>query len=259
MHSVSETDVAGGRLSQSSGRSPRQEEKWRKREQRLLDITQTIIDDVGYAQFNMDRLVRASDVSKGTLYNHFSSKEDCLAALCIRGMSELEDMFLRAQAFDGTPREVALAIHYAYRLHLKLHPTLSLALVTARTPAFAEKTSPERARILRANDHRLFTIAYEVIESAVRAGDLQLTDDLNATVITFLSWSTSYGANTLASTGFDDSVSTMLEEKNIALVGANVLMDGIGMTPLSKDWDYRASWQRIADEAFPEESRKVGQ
>ena len=70
----------------SSARSPKQEEKWQKRESALLDITQAIIDEVGYAHFNMDALVRASDVSKGTVYNHFTSKEDCLAALCCRGM-----------------------------------------------------------------------------------------------------------------------------------------------------------------------------
>jgi len=238
-------------------RSPRQEEKWRKREDQLLDQVQQIIDDVGFAQFNMDGLVRASDVSKGTVYNHFSSKEDCLAALCCRGMTELKDMFLRAQAFDGTPREKALAIHYAYRLHLKLHPAMSMALVTARTAAFVEKTSPQRSAIMRHNDETLFAIAYQVIDMAVQAGDLEITDDLNETVITFMTWATSYGINMLEDTGFEHTISQLLEKRNIALIGANVLMDGIGMRPLSKDWDYRASWQRIAEEVFPEESQRA--
>ncbi len=241
----------------SSARSPKQEEKWQKRESALLDITQAIIDEVGYAHFNMDALVRASDVSKGTVYNHFTSKEDCLAALCCRGMEELKDMFLRAQAFDGTNREKALAIHYAYRLHLKLHPALSMALVTARTAAFAEKTSPQRAARMRDNDATLFGIAFQVIEAAVAAGDLEITSDLNATVITFLTWSTSYGINMLEDTGFEHTISELLDQQNIALIGANVLMDGIGMKPLSKDWDYGASWQRIAEEVFPEENKKV--
>ncbi len=238
-------------------RTPRQEEKWQKRENTLLDHVQFIIDDVGYAHFNMDRLVRASDVSKGTVYNHFTSKEDCLAALCCRGMEELKDMFLRAQAFDGKPREKALAIHYAYRLHMKLHPVMSTALVTARTAAFVEKTSPMRAAKVRHNDETLFAIAFEVIDSAVQAGDLEITEDLDATVITFLTWSTSYGINLLEDTGFEQTIGDLLEEKNIALIGANVLMDGIGMKPLSRDWDYRATWQRIAEEVFPEESQKA--
>ncbi len=222
-------------------RTPRQEEKWQKRESTLLDHVQFIIDDVGYAHFNMDRLVR----------------EDCLAALCCRGMEELKDMFLRAQAFDGKPREKALAIHYAYRLHMKLHPVMSTALVTARTAAFVEKTSPQRAAKVRHNDETFFAIAFEVIDAAVRAGDLEITEDLDATVITFLTWSTSYGINMLEDTGFEHTISDLLEEKNIALIGANVLMDGIGMKPLSKDWDYRATWQRIAEEVFPEESQRA--
>lgn len=244
-------------VSSNSGRSPKQQAKWQKRESALLDIAQAIIDDVGYAHFNMDVLVRASDVSKGTVYNHFISKEDCLAALCCRGMEELKDMFLRAQAFEGTNREKALAIHYAYRLHLKLNPALSMALITARTAAFAEKTSFQRAARMRDNDANLFGIAFQVIEAAVEAGDLEITSDLNATVLTFLTWSTSYGINMLEDTGFEHTISELLDKQNIALIGANVLMDGIGLKPLSKDWDYGSSWQRIAEEIFPEENNKL--
>ena len=240
-------------------RSPRQEEKWQEREAPLLDLTHHILEEEGFAGFNMERLVKASDVSKGTVYNHFSSKEDCLAALCIRGMHSLADMFRRARAFDGTSREKALAIHFAYRLHLKMHPTLSMSLISARTASFAEKTSPERAEKLRQGDSELFVLAFEVIQDAARAGDLELTDDMQQVVITFLNWSVSYGINMLASTGFDPAVSQMLEEKNIALMGANVLLDGIGMKPLSKDWDYRASWDRIARELFADEIRLIAE
>ena len=61
----------------------------------------------------------------------------------------------------------------------------------------------------------------------------------------------------LEDTGFEHTISELLDQQNIALIGANVLMDGIGMKPLSKDWDYGASWQRIAEEVFPEENKKV--
>lgn len=237
----------------SCGRSARQEEKWQQREARLLDLTQTLIEESGFAHFNMDRLVRVSDVSKGTIYNHFSSKEDCLAAFCIRGMNQLRVLFERALTFQGHPREVALAIHFAYRLHLKLNPTVCMALVNARTPSFAEKTSPERSKKMKQVDGELFAMAFKVIDDAIKAGELELRDDLPEVVITFLNWSMSYGINMLVNTGFDPSVSKFLEESNIALLGANVLMDGLGMTPLSKDWDYKNTWQRIADEIFAEE------
>lgn len=236
-----------------SGRSLRQEEKWQVREARLLDLTQEIIEESGFAHFNMDRLVRVSDVSKGTIYNHFTGKEDCLAAFCIRGMTDLRGLFQRALTFKGTPREVALTIHFAYRLHLQLNPTVCMALVTARTPSFAEKTSPERAMQMKTIDGELFSMAFKVIDDAIKDSALELRDGLSEVVITFLNWSMSYGINMLANTGFDHSVSDYLEEQNIALIGANVLMDGLGMTPLSKDWDYEKTWQRIADEIFADE------
>lgn len=239
------------------GRSAKQEEKWQSREERLLDLTQALIEESGFAHFNMDRLVKVSDVSKGTIYNHFSSKEDCLAAYCVRGMSQLRSLFERALTFNGTPREIALSIHFAYRLHLQINPTVCMALVTARTPSFAEKTSDERSQQMKAIDGELFSMAFKVIDDALKAGELELRDDRPEIVITFVNWAMSYGINMLASTGFDHSVSDYLEERNIALVGANVLMDGLGMTPLSKDWDYEKTWQRIADEIFAEDMLRI--
>jgi len=244
-------------LSSAVVRSPRQEEKWQAREQHLLDLTQTLIDEHGFAQFNMDRLVKVSDVSKGTIYNHFSGKEDCLAGLCIRCMEETADMFRRALAFDGKPREVALAVHYAYRLHLRLNPTFSMSLVTVRTASFAEKTSPERAQRLSEMDAELFSLAYQVMDQAIASGDMPARDDIDQTVLAFLNWALSYGINMLADTGFEHSIRDHLGEQNIALIGANILMDGLGMTPLASEWDYQKTWERIGNEVFPDEVNQL--
>lgn len=243
----------------SGGRSPRQEEKWQAREQKLLDITQELIEEHGFAFFNMDRLVKASGVSKGTIYNHFSGKEDCLSGLCVRCMEETAGMFRRALTFKGTPREVALAIHYAYSLHLRMNPTFSMSLITVRTAGFSEKTSPERAALLHRMDTELFTLAYSVIDRAVAEGDLKLAENMDRVVMAFLNWAVSYGINMLADTGFEHSISDHLGDKNIALIGANVLMDGLGMKPLSTEWDYSATWERIGNEVFPEEVQQLQQ
>ena len=220
-------------------------------------IKRRVLKGSGFAWVPQTAVAAELEYSKGTIYNHFSSKEDCLAAFCVRGMSQLRGLFQRALTFNGTPREIALAIHFAYRLHLQLNPTVCMALVTARTPSFAEKTSPERSQQMKTIDGELFSMAFKVIDDAIKAGELELREDLPEIVITFLNWSMSYGINMLANTGFDHSVSDYLEERNIALVGANVLMDGLGMTPLSKDWDYARTWQRIADEIFAEDILRI--
>ncbi|MDF1763732.1 MAG: helix-turn-helix domain containing protein, partial [Oleibacter sp.] len=88
-----------------SGRTEKQAKKWQMRELMLLDTAERLIQEHGFAQFNMDSLVRACDVSKGTVYNHFSSREDCIAGLYIGCMESLLKLFTRAASFQGSPRE----------------------------------------------------------------------------------------------------------------------------------------------------------
>lgn len=232
-------------------RSPRQQEKWDKREQFLLDTAQQLIEIEGLVNFNMDRLVKVSGVSKGTVYNHFSGKEDCQAALCIRGWETAKALFQRALNFDGHPREVILAAHFAYRMHLQRYPVFSSTLMTARTPTFIEKVSPERAAMLKALDDEIFEMLYQVVARAKAEG--ALPSGMSESIITFMNWSMSYGINMLGRTGFDGQTRQQFEGVDITLVGANIVLDGMGMTPLSRDWDYEATWKRIAGEVFAEE------
>jgi AcrR family transcriptional regulator len=72
------------------------------READLLHISRRIILEHGVQGLTMDRLASATPYSKGTLYQHFTSREDILGALCI-AMSELRlEMFERASRFAAT-------------------------------------------------------------------------------------------------------------------------------------------------------------
>ena len=166
-------------------RTPRQEEKWQKRESTLLDHVQFIIDDVGYAHFNMDRLVRASDVSKGTVYNHFTSKGIAsLHSVAVGWKSSKICSYGRRHLMASLGK--SLAIHYAYRLHEVASGDVDRS--GDRPHGLRRKTSPQRAAKVRHNDETLFAVAFEVIDAAVRASDLEITEDLDATVITFLTF-----------------------------------------------------------------------
>ena len=234
-----------------AGRTARQQEKWEKREQFLLDTAQQLIEIEGLVNFNMDRLVKVSGVSKGTVYNHFSGKEDCQAALCIRGWEAVKSLFEQALSFEGHPREVVVAAHFAYRLHLQRFPVFSATLMTARTPAFAEKVTAERAQQMKELDDEIFEMLYRVVARAKVEG--ALPNETQESIVTFLNWSMSYGVNMLARTGFDGQTRAQFDSVNIALLGVNTVLDGIGMTPLSRDWDYEKTWQRVADEVFAEQ------
>lgn len=66
------------------------------REVELILLAKGIVQKEGFANLTMDKLTAASSYSKGTIYNHFCSKEDVVLALCIHSLKN-EAMFLTAQ------------------------------------------------------------------------------------------------------------------------------------------------------------------
>lgn len=228
-------------------------EKIAEREQQLLDIAHELLNRDGFADFSMDKLVRVSGYSKGTLYNHFSSKEDCLSALCLRGMTMMEDMFSRAAAFDGTPREKILAMNVAYYLYANLQPTLSLAVLSAKTPSFTEKTSAVRSELIDELDQRITLIVDDIFRNAIEQGDLQESSELTVELMAFISWAQAFGLNALMTTAGDITAVSRTIGTNVALISCNVLLDGMGLKPLSSQWDYQASWKKIENEIFAAE------
>lgn len=109
------------------------------REQELLHIAHQLVKAEGYANLTMDKLTAASPYSKGTIYNHFSSKEDVITALCNSALRHEISLFKKAELFNGSSREKALALHQAYLLSAKMQPILFSCLLTAKSPWVQEK------------------------------------------------------------------------------------------------------------------------
>jgi AcrR family transcriptional regulator len=59
-------------------------EKRQKREEMILDRAQDQVAEFGFLDLKMSDLAKAADLSVGTLYAHFASKEDLLLGIAIR-------------------------------------------------------------------------------------------------------------------------------------------------------------------------------
>ena len=99
------------RLSQDT--IEKRQQQWQQRESHLIALAEHMLEQEGFAAFSMERLVRECSYSKGTVYRHFSSKEDCLAEVAIRGQRQMMTMLSTAASFDGLLRERFLGFHFA--------------------------------------------------------------------------------------------------------------------------------------------------
>jgi len=227
------------------------------REQELLVLAEHIILEQGISNLTMDKLVAASDYSKGTVYNHFSSKEDLFCALCVKCIKLLLTRFSKISQFEGNSREKVLACHYAYRLHVLMNPTLFAITILSQSPAVQEKCSKERLDEYRKLDQQATAIIDELHKEAVDQGDLRVSIGVSVNSLVFASWAMSFGTNSLLAVATNLETIQRLEMDNTLLVNVSLLMDGMGWQPLSTEFDYQQTWQRIGREIFADELQEL--
>ncbi|WP_419811465.1 TetR/AcrR family transcriptional regulator [Bacterioplanoides sp.] len=220
------------------------EQKRLAREEELLDLAIDILAEQGLNSLTLEKLTARSPYSKGTIYNHFCSKEDCVSALCCRAMSSMLALFALAFRFEGELREQALALHFAHQLYSQINPTLFQVVLVGKAPGVRENTSDKRNAVLDELEERVNNASDSMFRQALEQG--KISRPVTVETLTFASWAMSFGSLALAHSAADATAISRLESSSLLLNNISLLLDGMGWQPLSYEWDYNASWQRIA-------------
>lgn len=216
-----------------------------QREAQLLRLARHIVQQEGFAALTMDRLTALSDVSKGTIYNHFCSKEDVLTALSVSSLQRLNLLFQLAASHGSNSRECAVALHYCYCLFGETEPALFLCLFSAATPAVLEKASAERLSLRLSLEQQLLAQCEQLIEQALLQQQLPGATASAVQQYAYLNWALAFGSNALFAPGQHLGLFNQFNLADACLQGVNLLFDGMGWQPLSAHHDYHQYWQQL--------------
>ena len=235
----------------------RKQREIEEREALILDIAREMLVERGYLGLTMDRVAEATEYSKGTIYQHFSSKEDLIAALEMQTMERRSQMFHRASAFQGRPRERIYAIGVAEELFVQLHPHHFRSEQIIHLSSIKEKASEHRQQFIQACMAGCHAIVTAIIRDAIAQKDLELGPEFSPDTLSFTLWSLYSGTFAIMDRGLPldqlgiaDPVASLRRQ-------AHVLLDGHGWLPLFNEWDYEASRERILKEVFSDEIRQI--
>lgn len=231
----------------------KREQKIVDRELELLSIAEKIMLHEGFSGLTMDKLVATCDYSKGTVYNHFSNKEDLYCSLSIENLRLCISLTKRALNMEGTLREKCLGIYYAQQLQSRMRHTSSFCVLIAKTPAVRERASAGRLEIQEALEQEITALIDELLSTAITAGDIGKAKKQHVDNLCFSLWSMSFGSNALLINAQEAQAISRLEAEGALLFNINMLLDGMEWSPLSEQWDYNKSWQRIGNEVFSAE------
>lgn len=236
----------------------RKQRELAQREQHLLNTAQALLIERGYIGLTMDRLAEATEFSKGTVYQHFSNKEDLVAAIAERSSAMRAELFERALCFRGLTRERMGAIGAAAELFLHLYPHHEQAERIVKTSSIRDKVSAERGAALGACEARCFASALTVVHEALAAGDLTLRADQSPAQLCMGLWNLYMGAFLMRDLELFLDDPALTDPMAVLLANAQAMLDGFGWRPLSTAHDYVAARRRALEEVFPEEARRAG-
>jgi len=212
----------------------------------------TLLLESGYHGLNMDRIATKLGLSKGTVYNHFSCKEEIVIALAIETTANRSEMFSRAAGFDGNARFRMQAIGVAAEDFVRQSPEHFMFEQILRLDGVWAKTSLQRRTVIRDCETKCMGIVAAIVRDAISQGDLELPAAVSPEELVFGLWSLTTGAYNIVTT---DSLHTlgMKTPYETVRVHTAVLLDGYMWKPLSSEYDRDQLIQRINQEVFGNE------
>lgn len=224
----------------------RRKERFDDRDQRILDAAREHLLRDGYRGFSMEALAESIRYSRATVYQHYRSKEDVLVALAAQTGERRVELFERASAFRGRPRERLVAIGEAVAHFALKYPSHFKTEHIIHTSSVRSKCSSENQMRLATCEARCPQIAAGIVRDAISQGDLVLPPGVTAEQLTFGLWSMYFGGLFLMSSDVDLKSKGIGEPLDALRRSAGALLDGYGWKPLLSEWDYAATRERVA-------------
>lgn len=224
-----------------------------EREAKILEVARPIVVHDGYHGLNMDRIAEAVSYSKGTIYNHFSCKEEIIIALAIQNVAKRIELFRRAAQFKGRPRHRMMSICLAAEMFVRNYSDYFQFEQILRLDSVREKTSEKRQSVIQNCEIQCMSVVSGVVRDAIATGDLKLPDHVSPEKLVFGLWSLTSGAYSIALTS--DSLPELGVDEPFAAVREQVaiMLDGYRWKPLSTKFDASELLTRIREEVLQDE------
>ncbi len=169
------------------------ERRVREREQRhndIVDAAEKVFFSGGLEHATMDDVAREAELSKGTLYLYFKSKEELYLAIHLRGNSILKNMFEKAVARFDRGIEKVRSIGQAYMEFYQKYPDYFHAMIYYESRVFDYQDQNSIAIQCVEMGKSTLEILIDAIEFGIKDGTIRSDIDSKKTAISLWGQST---------------------------------------------------------------------
>ena len=169
------------------GTQERKEREKELRRETILRAATKVFFDKGLQNATMDEIAEAAELSKGTLYLYYKSKEDLYLAVMNVGFDILHEMFDHALASAATSVEKLRVLGDTYQEFFRKHRNYFRMFHFLQNPQLHKQVSEEMREISRLHNQRVWDLAVGVLRRGVQEGVLR--PDVDPSEMAVLLWS----------------------------------------------------------------------
>lgn len=239
------------------GTRERRQREFENREQAFLAAARELVDQEGLLNLQMSRVAERSEYAVGTLYQHFSSKEDLLVALVTEDVRHHADLFECVARWQAPTRDRMFAICVADAVFSHNNPAHYQLAQYVFCEVVWNAASPARREALMETAAPIRRAVIGIVEAAVAQGDLQLRD-LTPSEITAGAWCLASGMHKLAHARGVLQHFTVSDPARLMCSQMQTMLNGLGWQPLFDCADapaLDALIERIRNEVFDDGCR----
>ena len=211
----------------------KEREKGHRREE-ILDAAQEVFFGKGLATATMDEIAEKAELSKGTIYLYYKSKEDLYLGVMMRGIQILHDKLSAVIARNNPAPQTMTDVSQEFYRFFNSHRDYFRMLHFLQTPMLHKQASEEMQQHCDALYHKIWGMVADVLRRGIREGTVR--PDLNPVEILTILWSSATALllridyqNDLWHQRFQVDLKKTLELSNKLLFGAIFTEQGRAM------------------------------
>ena len=246
----------------------RKEREYKEREQLILKTAFNMLQSEGYIGFTIDKLAKKIEYAKGTVYKHFSCKEDILFKILCDGFSQRAKIISRTYDLGLSERALFIAGSVGAKLYNELNPNLHRLVHIAGVESIWNKVSQELREYHNEMRNGMYLRFAELIKRAVNNGTLELgkhtASDIYYTILSIIisydalfrdsGKSSSMHSNFHKCLGNNSLIKNSKEAMSLSI---NTYLDGLNWRPLSSEFDYDSLEREIAETSYADLTEMV--
>jgi AcrR family transcriptional regulator len=171
-----------------------QERKDREKEARreeIINAAEKIFFERGLSTSTMDEVATVAELSKGTLYLYYRSKEDLYLAVTLRGMEVMYGLFEKSVSTGENALKLLLNLEEAYSAFFLNYRQYYQMMYFFENPDYHKQISESMIEQCSAVDRKIWELVSNTVRKAIDEGYLHV--QLDPLEVGIMLWSNSNG------------------------------------------------------------------